>query len=329
MSTRLSWSPAQVTLAAQASKALNIINQVNYNCNYSFKAACDIFDKCVLPVVSYGSEIWGTDVHKTIENVHLKFCKKQLGVGSKTPTPAVLGECGRERIFVACIIKSVEFWLKIISLPVESLLGSCYALNYNKCQLGKTNWASKIRDILNSYGFGWIWENQSVPDSVAFVNIFSERVKDCEFQKWSSEVCNMPKLRLYCKFKEDKQEELYLSLPIPMRLRRDLARFRTTSHNLEVEMGRHTNISYEDRLCQLCGRSNIFAVEDEFHVVFDCEAYNDIRRVYIDKEVLIGANEYSFISLMKTDNSDDIVNFANFISCLFKVRKQLYRTLQP
>ena len=138
----------------------------------------------------------------------------------------------------------------------------------------------------------------------------------------------MPKLRLYCKFKEHKQEELYLSLPIPMRLRRDLARFRSTSHNLEVEMGRH-NILFEDRLCQLCGRSNIFVVEDEFHVVFDCEAYNDIRCVYINKEVLIRANEYSFISLMKTDNADDIVNFANFILCLFKVRKQLYRTLQP
>ena len=167
MSTRLSWNLAQVTLAAQASKALNIINQVNYNCNYSFKSACDSFDKCVLPVVSYGSEIWGTDVHKSIENVHLKFCKIQLGVGSKTPTPAVLGECGRERIFVACVIKSVKFWLKIISLDVESLLVSCYALNYRQCQLGKKNWASKIRDILNGYGFGWIWENQSVPDSVA------------------------------------------------------------------------------------------------------------------------------------------------------------------
>ena len=324
MSNRLSWSPAQVTLAAQASKALNIINQVNYNCNYSFKSACDIFDKCVLPVVSYGSEIWGTDVHKSIENVHLKFCKIQLGVGSKTPTPAVLGECRRERIFVACIIKSVKFWLKIISLPVESLLGSCYALNYRQCQLGKTNWASKIRDILNGYGFGWIWENQSVPDSVACVSIFSERVKDCEFQRWSSQVCNMSKLGLYCKYKEDKQEELYLSLPIPRRLRRDLARFRTASHNLEVEMGRHNNVSFEDRLCKLCGRSNIFTVEDEFHVVFHCEAYNDIRHVYIDKEILNCANEYSFISLMKTDNSDDIVNFANFISCLFKIRKQLY-----
>ena len=31
MSTRLSWTPAQVTLATQASKAMNVINQVNYN----------------------------------------------------------------------------------------------------------------------------------------------------------------------------------------------------------------------------------------------------------------------------------------------------------
>ena len=94
-------------------------------------------------------------------------------------------------------------------------------------------------------------------------------------------------------------------------------------------MGRHNDISFEDRLCQLCGRSNIFSVEDEFHGVFHCEAYNDTTHAYIDKEVLSCANEYSFISLMKTDNSDDIANFANFISCLFKIRKQLYRTLQP
>ena len=78
----------------------------------------------------------------------------------------------------------------------------------------------------------------------------------------------MAKLSLYCKYKVDKLVELYLSLPIPRRLRRDLARFRTASHNLEVEMRRHNNISFEDRLCKLCGRSNVFAVEDEFHVVF-------------------------------------------------------------
>ena len=32
---------------------------------------------------------------------------------------------------------------------------------------------------------------------------------------------------------------------------------------------------------------------------------------------------------MKTDNSGDIVKFANFIPCMFRIGKQLYRTLQP
>ena len=112
MSTRLSWSKAQVTLATQAGKALNIINQVKYKCDYSFKSSCNIFGKCVVPVLTYGSEVWSTDVHKSIESAHLKFCKNQLGVGSRTPTPAVLGECGQERWYVTCIIKYVKYWLK-------------------------------------------------------------------------------------------------------------------------------------------------------------------------------------------------------------------------
>ena len=77
-------------------------------------------------------------------------------------------------------------------------------------------------------------------------------------------------------------------------LRIDLAHFRTTSHNLKVEIGRHNNISFEDRLGQLCGRSNIFVVGDEVQVVIHCEAYNDTKYVYIDKEIWNCANKCSF-----------------------------------
>ena len=38
----------------------------------------------MVPIITYGSEIWGPDVHKSIERVHYKFCKYQLGVGSQT-----------------------------------------------------------------------------------------------------------------------------------------------------------------------------------------------------------------------------------------------------
>ncbi len=323
MSTRLSWSPAQINLSMQACKALNLINQVNYKLDYSFHSACNIFDKCALPVLTYGSEIWGTDVHSSIEMVHLKFCKTLLGVGSKTPTPAVLGECGRDRLFVVCIIKCVKYWLKLMSLSHDSLLHSCYTNLYNQSRRGKNNWASKIRDILYQYGFGWVWENQGVPDQVAFIKLFSERIKDCELQVWSSDVQKLSKLNLYCIFKECRNEELYLTLPIPRRLRIDLARFRTSSHKLEIEMGRHNNIAREDRLCKFCARYNIVAIEDEFHVLFVCAAYEEHRNLYFDNDILTARNNYNFIRLMNCDDANNVVRLANFISCVFKIREQL------
>ena len=89
ISSRLSWSPAQKTLAQQAGKAMNVIRKFNYDCNFSFKSSDELFDRCVVPVLTYGSEVWGTAVHFSIEQILSKFCRHQLGVGSKAPTPAV------------------------------------------------------------------------------------------------------------------------------------------------------------------------------------------------------------------------------------------------
>lgn len=53
-----------------------------------------------------------------------------------------------------------------------------------------------------------------------------------------------------------------------------LARFRTGSHNLEVETGRWAQVLRENRKCKCC---NLDHVEDEMHFVFDCPLYSTIR----------------------------------------------------
>jgi len=319
MSSRLSWSPAQVTLSLQASKALHVINQVNYNCDYSFSIACSLFDKCIAPILTYGSEIWGTNVHNSIECLHNKFCKLQLGVGSNTPTPAVLGECGRDRMYVICLCKCVKYWSKLILLSSDSLLGSCYEMMYRQCLLGKKNWASEIRDILYRYGFGWAWECQAILDVPNFLKDFSNRVKDCELQLWSSELNEMSKLKTYCLFKDARTRELYLNLSIPRKLRIMLARFRTGNHSLEIERGRHYNVKTKDRLCKLCLLNNVKEIEDEFHVLFHCQTYQDVRNVYISTKQ---SNLYDFITVMKCDDPTKIVNLANLLYSIFKIRRQ-------
>jgi hypothetical protein len=323
MSTRLSWSPAQTTLAAQARKALHVINQVNIQCEYSYTTASDIFDKCIVPILTYGSEIWGPYTHESIERVNNKFCKIQLGVGTNTPNPAVLGECGRDRLYINCIIKCVKYWMKLIALPMETLLGSCYSFLYNQCLLGKSNWVSKIRDILFRYGFGWVWEDHSFTNADTFLSMFTERLRDCEKQLWATDLQNLPKLRTYRLFKDIREEEFYLSLSIPRRLRVALARFRTGSHSLEIEAGRHKNINIEDRLCKYCGlNNNAIVIEDEYHVLFHCAAYNDVRDMYINRELTSLPNSHSFVSIMKSTNTQEIINLAHFVCSMFKIRKK-------
>ena len=54
-----------------------------------------------------------------------------------------------------------------------------------------------------------------------------------------------------------------------------LAKLRTSSHSLHVEMGRRSGTSRERRLCH-CG----LAVEDERHFLLECETYDELRNKY-------------------------------------------------
>ena len=85
-------------------------------------------------------------------------------------------------------------------------------------------------------------------------------------------------------------------------------------------MGRHHNIRPKDRLCKLCLLCNVMAIEDEVHVLFHCSSYKDIRSLYSSSEP---SNLYDFVSWMNSNNHDHIVNLANFVYSIFKIRKQL------
>ena len=159
ISSRLFWSPAQMTLVRQGSKAITQIRNVISNCDMSFKIGIELFEKCIVPVLLYGCEIWGCDIGNKIEDVQLKFCRMLLGVGSKTAKPTILGECGRHRLLVRCHLRVIKYWIKVIHLPNSTLIKACYDMLYLHCQRGRNNWASKVKHILYRIGYGYIWEH--------------------------------------------------------------------------------------------------------------------------------------------------------------------------
>ena len=66
VSSRLNWHQAQTTLANQATKALNCINTFIQDCDFAFEPCREIFNKCAVPVLMFGSEIWGMNVYTRI-----------------------------------------------------------------------------------------------------------------------------------------------------------------------------------------------------------------------------------------------------------------------
>ena len=60
------------------------------------------------------SEIWGFSKSKEIERIHMKFCKRILGVKSSTCNMAIYGELGRYPLYINRYTRIIKFWCKII-----------------------------------------------------------------------------------------------------------------------------------------------------------------------------------------------------------------------
>ena len=73
--------------------------------------------------------------------------------------------------------------------------------------------------------------------------------------------------------------EKYLSI-LPTKFRVVMSKLRLSSHNLRIETGRYArnHIERQQRYCTICNKLDI---EDEYHFVLICAAYNDIRKRYI------------------------------------------------
>ena len=80
-----SFSECQKTLASQDLKAIFKLNRYLYNfTNMTLKHRIELFYKLVIPILYYGSEIWGFCQAKQIGRTHMMFCKQLLGVKTST-----------------------------------------------------------------------------------------------------------------------------------------------------------------------------------------------------------------------------------------------------
>jgi hypothetical protein len=93
------------------------------------------------------------------------------------------------------------------------------------------------------------------------------------------------------------------------------AKFRCSNHKLQVETGRHLNITFQNRVCNVCSQININMtyVDCEYHAFFHCAKYTSIRNQFLFNWYNSGTDLNNFYDLLSTNDFETIRKLAVYI----------------
>ena len=135
---------------------------------------------------------------------------------------------------------------------------------------------------------------QNVGDIDIFLTLAKQRLRDNFIQKWNEEL-NQSSRAIFYKSILNFEFNPYLDL-ITVRFRVALSKLRTSSHRLEIEIGRwtrHVRTPIEDRKCKYC-----YTLEDEYHFILECPLYSNIRTLYIKRYYYTRLSMFKLVELM-------------------------------
>ena len=306
------WHRTQKSIADHASFALHNLFSLFTQVEIPISQKCKLFDALVGSILNYSSEIWGGHEAKDVELIHNKFCRKILCVRQSTNLNGIYGELGRVPMSIMRKINMIRYWFKILKSDDSTLPTIIYRMLKtdadNNITYNGVNWASQIKNILQTHGFSNLWINQDV-NSVPFT-VVKQRILDVYQQSWYADINNSPRLSTYCRFKHAFTLEKYLDSVFEKKYRIALCKFRISAHNLAIEKGRHQNIPRENRKCIYC---NLNVIESEYHFLLVCPQLIDIRRKYLSPYYCHWPNLTKFDTIMSSDSKKTILNIAKFI----------------
>ena len=189
--------------------------------------------------------------------IHRKFLKYLLGVWKSSPNLAVLGETGENPLLFKDYRLLINYWHRLHLLPDYTLAKKALIESVEM----RTEFVRTIEKLLNTFQINYT-ENK---------DRFKANVRKSMDQKyleiWEHNIRHndTSRLQFYKTIKGKFGYEDYLELR-DFGLRKHISKLRCSSHDLEIEKGRHNNKPRHERLCLLCDLNEI---ETEEHFLIN------------------------------------------------------------
>ena len=299
-----------------AKKAIFSLNSKILNLNLPIDLQIDLYSKLVIPILTYGCEVWGFENTNAIELLHRSFIKNILRVNKYVSNSIIYGETGTTKIEVEIYTRMIGYWHRLRSGPNTKISKILFTfikkLSDNNIYRGR--WVSKVRDILDKTGSSYLWNFERISSGKLKSNI-KQKLYDAFLQNWQSDINTNILCSNYRIMKVNFGQEFYLK-EMPKDLRIILTKFRTGNHNLPISDQRYNQID-ERNTCPLCYTD----VGDEYHYVMNCPAFDHIRAKYISSTFITPANTLTFHKLFSTKSIPNLTKLCKFLKIIMHVFK--------
>ena len=122
---------------------------------------------------------------------------------------AVYGETGRYPLYINRYVRMVKYWGNVLKTD-NIIMKTMYNDMLEELKNGHENRASQIKNILDMYGFSYVWNNQKTFDFKKIDYLIKNRIIDDFLLKWYTTVTSSSSLTMYKFFKPQLCYESYL-----------------------------------------------------------------------------------------------------------------------
>jgi hypothetical protein len=312
--TMLSYKIGTSHLVVKGKRAVYLLNKAFFNCKEMTQSIYfKVFEARVMSILLYSAEIWGLHRLDSLEKVHMLACKRYLGVPLISPNKMVYSELKRHPIYIYSVLRVIKYWFRLLEMENDRLPKQAYVMLVRLDDLGKTCWATGVREILSQCGFYCVWINQGVGNVKVFLSRLKQRLIDTFMQEWESTVLVKDRYAFYRSFKSSFGTVFYLECISIYCFCVAFTQLRLGVLPINNNLRRYSRNVLE-KMCPFCPGS----IEDELHLIYSCPSYSDIRIVFLNFD------EYKPIpSLLGSANPLRICNVAKFTYYAVKRRSHL------
>ena len=302
-------------IISQANKALFQLFVRIYNLNLPVDLQIKLFDHTILPILTYGCEVWGYENLDSIEQFHCNFLRRITKTKKSTPRYMLYAELGRHPIDIIIKTRMIKYWNNLL-LSKHSKISYIVYQHAIDSNLTNFKWANHIKNVLDSTGLSYIWLHQSDIVGRKIHSQVKQVLLDQFRQEWHASLNSSSKGKIYSTIKSEIKLENYL-LSLPNNERLNFMHFRTGNHRFPIETGRwkQSSVPFFDRKCPLC---TLNLIGDEMHYLLVCPFFRQFRSKYIPIKYTSNVSTHTFKELINTNDAQLLMNLSIFIKYLLR-----------